>query len=88
MVMVRPSKETLLTSKDLLYVIYEPDDIDLDGLEIKKEEGITTTEKFQFYGADFQSCKGDIVSDEEDLYDMFSGLVRKNDLNTAKVIKK
>lgn len=90
MVMVRPPKNTLLTSKDLLYVIYDANEIDLDSLEIKREEGISNQDKFQFYGADFQTFAGDFVSDEdeEEVFNSFSGLVRKDDLKTAKFIKK
>ena len=88
MVMVRPSKDTLLTSKDLLYVIYDPGEVDLKSLEICKEEGISNQEKFQFYGAESNAPPDDFVSDDEDLFNVFSGLLRQKDLSTAKVIKK
>jgi hypothetical protein len=87
MVMVRPPKNTLLTSKDLLYVIYDANEIELESLEIKNEEGISDPEKFQFYGADFQTFTEDPDLDKDE-FDRFSGLVRKNDLNAAKFINK
>lgn len=87
MVLIKPSKETLLTSKDQLYVICNVDKINLDNLEIKIGEEIGTQGKFVFNGFTVFNKKKDFDLQTE--YDQkINGLFLKKDIQIANTIEK
>ena len=89
MVMVRPQKETFLTSKDYLYVICDPQTIDLDRLELDHCGGISKHGKFNFYGLDQKNSSQNFESfSDNDNISISNEIILKKDRENAKILKK